>query len=153
MRVASSVAAVSVVDLRACVQSEIGYGFTPMEVGTCTLGVCTSGVAGEIEGGALIRQAGNRGTSWTLVQGVILMLGRSLGTLGSESAVGTRMDSVQGYGSAGEQLRHCLKIWSTSLMACSWVSQMVDGDPLMAHVNRLRACVTLSSFVRDGCAR
>ena len=59
------------------------------------------------------------------------------------------MVSVLGDDGAGERLRHWLESWRTLSMAYSWVSQMVDGESLMAHVKRFRACVTLYSFVSN----
>ena len=151
LRAATGVAAVAGVTLRSRVRSAIGCGCTPLEVGTRTLGVCTSGVAGEIGGGEVVRWVGTCITGRALVRGVLLMLGRDLGTLGSGSAVGARMRSVGGYGGAGEWLRHCSKIWRILLMACSWLLQMVYGVSLVSHVKRFRASVTLSFFVIDGC--
>ena len=96
LRAATGVAAVAGVTFCSRVRSAIGFGCTPLEVGTRTLGVCTSGVAGEIGGGEVVRWVGTCITGRALVRGVLLMLGRDLGTLGSGSAVGARMRSVGG---------------------------------------------------------
>ena len=114
---AYSVALVDSVYFHYRVRSAIGCGCTPLEVGTRTFGFCTSGVAGEIGGGA-----GTCGTGRALVRDVLLMLGRALGTLGASSAVGARVGSVMVSDGVGERLCHCSKIWCTFSMACSWVS-------------------------------
>ena len=57
------------VSVKACVQSAIGCGCKPLEMGKCTLGVCTSVVAGEIGSGM-----GIRGMGWALGRDALLTL-------------------------------------------------------------------------------
>ena len=78
--------------------------------------------------------AGISRTGRVLGRDVILMLVRDMVTLGNVSAVGARVGSVLIVDGAGERLRHWLESWRTLSMAYSWVSQMVDGESLMAHV-------------------
>ena len=66
LRVTAGVGAVVGVDLCARVQIAIGCSCTPFEVGTCTLGVCTSSVTGEIGGGAVVRWEGTPRTGRAL---------------------------------------------------------------------------------------
>ena len=67
LRAAAGVAAVAGVNLRACVKIVIDCGCTPLEVGTRTLRVCTSGVVGEVKGGMVVRWARTCGTGRALI--------------------------------------------------------------------------------------